>query len=132
MSLSDTNRSSREARRRSYGWFLVWVGVGFVTTFGILVFGAPALLLVGVLAILLARRHAIRRPAFGALAGAGLVALLVAYLNREGPGFTCWHTSMASGCGEHLNPWPWLAAGIVLVVAGFVGQGARSGRAARS
>jgi hypothetical protein len=51
--------TSSEARRRSFGWFLVWVGVGFVGTLGILVFGTPALVLVGVLAILMARRFPI-------------------------------------------------------------------------
>ena len=50
------------------------------------------------------------------------MALLVAYLHRQGPGTTCWHTATASGCDQHLNPWPWLVVGIILVVAGIVGQ----------
>jgi len=57
---------------------------------------------------------------FGLVSGAGVVVLVVAYLNREGPGTTCWHTATRSGCDEHLNPLPWLVAGVVLLAAGVV------------
>jgi len=39
---------------------------------------------------------------------------------------TCWHSSTASGCDQHLNPLPRLVLGIVLVAAGFVAHANRS------
>jgi len=122
--------TSSEVHRRSSRWFLVWVAVGLVATLGILVFGSPAVLLIGGVSVLLARRPAVRHAAFGASTGAGLVLLFVAYQNRQGPGSTCWRTATATGCDQHLNPWPWLVAGIALVAAGLIGQvvKGRSGR----
>ena len=122
--------TSSEVHRRSSRWFLVWVAVGFVATLGILVFGSPAVLLVGGVSVLLARRPAVRDAAFGAPTGAGLVLLFVAYQNRQGPGSTCWRTATATGCDQHLNPWPWLVAGIALASASLIGQvvKGRSGR----
>ena len=63
-----------------------------------------------------------RRSAWGLLSGAGLIFLLVAYVQRDGPGTTCWHTATASGCDEHLDPRPWLFVGVVLLIVGVVGQ----------
>jgi hypothetical protein len=62
------------------------------------------------------------RSALGLLVGAGQLSLFVAYVQRDGPGATCWHTSSASGCDQHLDPIPWLVAGIVLVVGGVIAQ----------
>jgi hypothetical protein len=67
----------------------------------------------------MASRPAIRRSAFGLLTGAGALLLLVAWLQRTGPGTTCWHTAAASGCDQHLNPLPWLLLGIALFVGGI-------------
>jgi hypothetical protein len=122
--------TSSEVHRRSSGWFFVWVAVGFVATLGILVFGSPGVVLVGGVSVLLARRPAVRRAAFGASTGAGLVLLFVAYQNRQGPGSACWRTAAATGCDQHLNPWPWLVAGMALVAAGLIGQVVR-GRSGR-
>lgn len=63
---------------------------------------------------------------YGLLAGAGLLCLFVAYVQRDGPGTTCWHTAMASGCDQHLDPVPWLAAGVALLVGSVIGQMWRS------
>jgi hypothetical protein len=41
----------------------------------------------------------------------------VAYVQRDGPGTTCWRTATSSGCDQHLNPIPWLVVGLVLVAA---------------
>src|SRR5437899_2798151 len=107
--LSGLAPTSSEVKRRTSGWFWVWVAVGAVTAAGFLEFGALFLVPAAVLACLVARRPEVRRSAFGASMGVGLVALFVAYLNRQGPGFTCWHTALASGCDQHVVPWPWLA-----------------------
>jgi hypothetical protein len=79
-----------------------------------------ALAPVAVVVWLLASRPAIRHAAFGLVTGAGLSLLYVAWLQRAGPGVTCWHSATASGCDEHLNPLPWLVAGLALFVTGIV------------
>ncbi|GAA4844219.1 hypothetical protein GCM10023221_23080 [Luteimicrobium xylanilyticum] len=80
---------------------------------------AAALLVVAALG---GSRRAPGHLAFLALSGAGALPLVVAWLNRHGPGDTC--TAHAGGpCvadTEELSPWPWLVAGVVLVVAGVV------------
>lgn len=70
----------------------------------------------------MASRSRIRRSAFGLVTGAGAVCLVVAWLQRRGPGTVCWHRELSSGCDSYLDPRPWLAIGIVLVVAGLVGH----------
>ena len=89
-------------------------GVSFV---GVLV--VPPVLLVGGI---MASQRTIRRSAFGLLSGAGLLLLYVAWLQRAGPGTTCWHSGTASGCEQHLNPLPWLIAGLALSAGGFMGH----------
>jgi hypothetical protein len=54
------------------------------------------------------------------LTGAGLLLVYVAWLQRDGPGTTCWQTATSSGCDQHLNPLPWLAVGVALVAGGFI------------
>ncbi|MFC8732203.1 hypothetical protein ACFT5B_07080 [Luteimicrobium sp. NPDC057192] len=89
--------------------------------------GVAALLaaLVAVLVVVAARGGA-RRPraelAFLALSGAGVVPLVVAWLNRDGPGDVCtaWSDGQCAAGTEEWSPWPWLAAGVLLVAAGTV------------
>ena len=69
-------------------------------------------------------QHAI----WGFATGAGLPFLYVAYAQRRGPGSVCWTRGTASGCDDYLDPRPWLAIGLVLVVAGLVGQTLRHRR----
>jgi len=75
---------------------------------------------------LMAARPAARRSAFGFVSGVGLLLLYVAWVQRAGPGTTCWQTETASGCDQHLNPLPWLIAGLALFVGGVVAH-ARQG-----
>ncbi len=71
--------------------------------------------------IVLAAARRLHRPAFGLLGGAGVVALVIAWLNRKGPGTVYWHTATASGADQYPDPRPWLVAGVVLVGAGLLG-----------
>jgi hypothetical protein len=69
----------------------------------------------------LRRGRAVAFPAaLGAVTGAGVPFLLVAYMQRKGPGTVCWGNATAGGCDEYLDPRPWLAIGLVLVVGGIV------------
>ena len=77
----------------------------------------PALLLGALVATVGDRRHG---SASGFLTGAGLPLLWVAYVQRQGPGTTCWHTASSAGCDQHLNPLPWLIVGVTLVLTGLI------------
>ncbi len=52
--------------------------------------------------------------------------LFVAYVQRDGPGTTCYRTANSVGCNQHLNPVPWLIVGAVLTAAGLLTQTLRS------
>ncbi len=104
--------------------FWGWAGVGALAMLSLDIgpFGmGPALLLGGALAL----SEAGRRSAFGILTGAGLPLLFIAYVQRDGPGTTCYRTLTSAGCDEHLDPWPWLITGLFLVLAGLIAQTGR-------
>ena len=103
-------------------WFWAWAGVGALTILTLdlgPLAALPALLLGALVAIGGDRGHG---SAFGVLTGAGLPLLWVAYVQRQGPGTTCWHTASSAGCDQHLNPLPWLVVGITLVLTGLIAQ----------
>jgi hypothetical protein len=79
-----------------------------------------------VIAALVWSRPEIRRSAFGLFSGAGALLLHVAWVQRAGPGTTCWQTQTASGCDQHLDPLPWLIAGIGLFVGGIAAHARRA------
>ena len=111
---------SRAAHVPGCMWFWAWAAVGALAAAS-LDLGPLTALPALVLGVLVARAgDRSRGSAFGLLTGAGLPLLLVAYVQRQGPGTTCWHTATAAGCDQHLNPWPWLIVGLVLVLAGLV------------
>jgi hypothetical protein len=114
--------------RRSvgWGWFFVWALLGSAAALGSVSLGPLLLLPVVMVGAFLWARPEVRRAAFGLLTGAGTLLLYVALLQRDGSGTTCWHTATSSGCDRHLNPLPWLVAGAVLVVAGFVAHRRRT------
>jgi hypothetical protein len=100
-------------------WFAAWAALGCLLALGTLslwIFLAP-LTVVAVL-ILIAKRR-VSRAAFGLLTGIGAVCLLVAFLNRRGPGVVAWHSATSAGADEYLDPRPWLAAGLVLAGIGL-------------
>jgi hypothetical protein len=106
------------------GWFWVWAFVGCgVVLAGISFALGPLLLLPALLvAIGMASSPRIRGSAFGLLTGAGAVCLFVAWVQRRGPGTVCRQKDLSSGCDQYLDPRPWLAIGLLLVVAGLVGH----------
>ena len=118
---------SQVRRRVSRGWFWGWITVGALGALGLVSLGPIALVPAAGAGAVMARLDDGRRSRLGLLAGAGLLALFVAYVQRDGPGTTCWHTASASGCDQHLNPLPWLIAGAVLTLTAFVGQAHRRG-----
>ena len=111
--------AKRKAHLVGCGWFWAWalVGVGF--GFGISAIGTFTVPLALLAVVFMARRRPVR-GAWGVATGIGSVLLFVAYLQRQGPGTTCYTTATGGGCDEHLNPLPWLVLGLMLFVAGVV------------
>jgi hypothetical protein len=122
----DRNRRLTELPRSdTWGGFCLWALFGAALAVGFAIVGSPILgslvvLLVLVGVGLLVSRLSLRGSAFGVLSGAGAVSLYVAFVQRRGPGTVCWHTATASGCDQYANPWPWLVAGAVLLLAGVI------------
>ena len=116
------SRTSRRAHLAGCGWFWAWALVGSAVALGAVSLGPILVAPVFVIAALMWSRPEIRRSAFGLLSGAGALLLYVAWVQRAGPGTTCWQTQTASGCDQHLNPLPWLIAGIGLFVGGIAAQ----------
>jgi hypothetical protein len=113
-------------RSGGWGWFFAWALLGSVAALGALSLGPVLVWPVALFGLFLWNRTGVRRSAFGLLTGVGVLLLYVAWVQRDGPGTTCWHTSTAYGCEQHLNPVPWLVAGAALVVAGFVAHARRT------
>lgn len=105
-------------RWTSFGtWTLVGAGVGLgllsILSIGVFVLAASAL---GTVAV--ARWRGASADAVGIVAGLGLPPLYVAFLNRHGPGTDCTSIPGGSACTDLSSPWPWFAAGSVLLAAG--------------
>jgi hypothetical protein len=110
-------------------WFMAWAVAGAVLALGFASFALWVVLVpVGlILLLVLVRVRTAHGSAFGLLSGIGVSLLVIAYIQRDGPGTTCWRTATGGGCDQHLDPRPWLAAGILFVVGGLVAQSMRSG-----
>lgn len=113
---------------RAWAWFLAWSAVGVGLAGGLLAAFAPPVTLVlwgasfaGAVAI---ARHKEARVAWpGILLGISILAFLIAYLSRHGPGEVCTaHTGNAcTGSEERWSPWPFVAVGVIMVVGGVAG-----------
>ena len=113
-----------QAARSNLGdWaFWVWavVGVGFgISVIGL--FTVPASMIA---AIVLLTRPRLRASAYGVLVGIGVPLLVVAYLNREGPGTVCHSIDGGRGtqCDDLTDPRKWAVVGLLFIAAGIAGQ----------
>src|SRR5438552_15787642 len=120
-----TSHSPSRPSYREWMWFVAWAVVGAAAALGTISLGPLLLIPAALVMALMLANPTIRQSAFGLLSGAGVLLLYVAYVQRQGPGTTCWHRGTTSGCDQHLNPIPWLVLGIVLVVSGVVGHANR-------
>lgn len=111
---------------RDWAWFSAWATLGSAAVLAVVSLGPLLLLPTVALAIVFASRPDARRSAPGLLVGAGVLLLYVAWVQRHGPGTTCWHTATGGGCDQHLNPLPWLLGGIAVVITGFIVHARRS------
>ena len=108
--------------RPGYGSFVAWTAVGAgacLALLTLLTIGPFVLVAVlAALAVLIPRRGSVEHGVTGLLSGAGLLALYIAYLNRDGPGEVCRSSATEQSCTSEWSPWPWLVLGLVLVAAG--------------
>lgn len=88
-------------------------GLAGILTIGIFVIAGTVALILLAIALQIDRRAA---PA--ALIGAGAVPLVLAWINRSGPGTFCERTANSITCSEQYNPWPFMAAAVVLIAVG--------------
>ncbi len=109
--------------RGAWPGFAAWAGVGALYTvslLGALSIGLFVLPIAVVATLLLVRWHSAGASVAGVIAGLGLPLLLVAYLNRSGPGTVCTTTSGGGeSCTDEWNPWPWLIAALALLAMGI-------------
>jgi uncharacterized membrane protein YidH (DUF202 family) len=103
-------------------WLWALVGLGF--GFGISVIGLFTVPASAIATIVLLTNRRLRASAYGLLVGIGIPLLVVAYLNREGPGTVCHAIDGGRGtqCDDLYDPRKWLVAGLVFVLAGLSAQ----------
>ena len=104
-----------------WAWFAAWliIGAGYaLSLLGAASIGLFVLPLAVLATILLARRRHARRGLPGLISGLGIPLLYLAYLNRAGPGTNCTSITGGQDCTGEWSPWPWLAAGVILLVLG--------------
>ncbi|HET9730410.1 MAG TPA: hypothetical protein VFR41_13345 [Acidimicrobiia bacterium] len=102
-------------------WTIPWVIVGAMWGLGAISFIGVILLPVALIASLaLAWVRPAQRAAPAFVAGLGLPLFYVAWLPREGPGTVCHAIRDGQECTDELNPLPWLAVGVALVICGIV------------
>lgn len=106
----------------AWAWFAAWAVVGVGVGLALSVVGVITVPAAVVLGSFLWRRSGARGSLVGVVSGVGLVPLYVAARNRGGPGRTCSRTATSVTCSDLLSPWPWLAAGLLLVGAGVTAQ----------
>ncbi|MFN8075618.1 MAG: hypothetical protein U0Q15_09380 [Kineosporiaceae bacterium] len=99
----------------------LWAAVGALGALGLaglLTVGVVLLAGAGALAVIAVRVRVLRAGWPAAVAGAAAGPALLAWLDRGGPGRVCETTATSLDCHDALSPWPFVAAAVVLVVAG--------------
>ena len=108
---------------RPWRLFVAWCLVGALYALALLTILSIGIV-VGPVAVgctlWLARRPSSARGLPGLIAGASIPLLYVALLNRRGPGLVCSHFPGGVSCSQEYNPWVWMSAGVLLIVAGVV------------
>lgn len=140
--MTKARSASRIGTRVAWPWFLAWAVVGAlyaVAFVGALTIGVFVLPIPVVLTIVLAKYRPTPNGTLGLISGIGAPLLYVAYLNRSYGGPACATSGTVTSqqldvvheCIQSLDPWPWLIAGVLLVIGGCVAF-ARRQRATRT
>jgi hypothetical protein len=124
--------SAPRLSRLPWVWFTAWllVGAGYaVSLIGIASIGLFIVPLPVLATVLLVWRQPAASGLPGLISGLGVPFLYVAYLNRAGPGTICSLVTGGQECNDEWSPWPWLAAGVILLVLGVAAFVCRQRRA---
>src|SRR5205807_6389321 len=95
-SSAPTNQPAGHRESRHWAlcvWFWAWAIVGAAGALGFVSLGPIALGPAMIAGVMMSASRVARQSALGLFAGAGLLCLFVAYVQRQGPGTTCWHTA---------------------------------------
>lgn len=120
---------------RSRASAFYWALVGALGAFGLvslLSIGIFVLLGTALLTVLAIALEIDRRTTPALLIGAAVTPFYIAWLNRDGPGNICTAIQNGTTCGEQSNPWPFVAAGAVMIALGVVLLRAARGKARRA
>jgi hypothetical protein len=104
--------------RRIWPWFMAWVPVEALYSFGLLSFlllGRVGVAIAVVLTVLLVCGAQSRQGSPGLLAGLGLPLCYVAFLNRNGPGVVCSSIPGGTNCTQESNSLVWLGVALVFL-----------------
>jgi hypothetical protein len=107
----------------SWPQFAAWAGCGASATLilvGAFTFGPLAIVPAAVFAGIALLLGGTNLSAVGAASGVGVWGLVVAWLNRGGPGESCVTSTAGITCTQRWAPWPFWVAGILLVVTPMI------------
>lgn len=110
--------SVRPQASSSWLQFAAWAISGAALAMGLLAaftFGPFALLAAPLFAGVAVLLGGANVSAVGAGVGPGVLSIGVAWLNRDGPGSVCSADVAGQVCTQEWAPWPWFAAGVVLI-----------------
>ncbi len=117
--MSSDHPSTARPPAWSYAWWLVTGGLFGIGVVSLLTIGKFVLVVAWLMALAATRWPALRnRSAFAGIAGLGVAPLLLAWLNRSGPGRVCRDIAAGTSCTDQYSPWPFLFAGLVLLLGG--------------
>lgn len=101
-------------------WFVVGAAFGFGVV-GMLTIGPPLVLLGVIMTVIGLKVHRFHgRSTWLVLVGAATAPLMLAWLNRSGPGMVCTTRGDVSGCTQEWSPWPFLVVGLLMIAAGLL------------
>jgi hypothetical protein len=120
---SGTPERPKRTNRSDLLWFGAWSGIGALyalALLGAMTIGILVLPVAVVATVSIGRRRRARVGIPGLVSGTALPLMYVAYLNRDGPGTVCSAIPRGQSCVDEWSPWPWLAVGLALLVAGAI------------
>jgi hypothetical protein len=104
---------------RFLGWTLIGASWAFVVA-SLMTIGVFLVPVAVALTWVVRRWDRDREGLAGLIAGLGVPALYIAYLNREGPGTVCHSSATSTSCTDEWSPWPLLVAGLALISTGLI------------
>lgn len=105
----------------AYAWWAVtgaFVGIGVVSLLTVGPFLLPIAALLGVTGILWSPLR--NQSTITLVAGLAVAPMLLAWINREGPGTVCTATRNGTTCSDRWSPWPFVFVAVVLLAVSAI------------